>query len=80
MSYCNSGYVLAGRVIEALTGTTWDAALRERLITPLGLRHTVTLPEEALRFRTAIGHVQTDPLTTAPAWGLPRSARTAPGA
>ena len=49
-SYCNSGYSLLGRIIERLTGTTWDEALRERLFTPLGLAHTVTLPEEALLF------------------------------
>src|SRR6201986_1633320 len=58
-SYCHSGFVLAGRVIEKLTGLTWDAALREKLYVPLGLKHTVTLPEEALLFRTAAGHVDT---------------------
>ncbi len=58
-SYCNSGFTLAGRVIEKLTGLTWDAALREKLFAPLGLGHTVTLPEEALLFRTAAGHVST---------------------
>src|SRR5207248_10825591 len=47
-SYCNSGYVLAGRVIEKLTGGTWDAAIKERLVAPLGMTHTGTLPEEAL--------------------------------
>ncbi|MFC7307124.1 serine hydrolase [Streptomyces monticola] len=75
-SYCNSGYVLAGRVIEKLTGMSWDRALRERLCTPLGLAHTVTLPEEALRFRTAMGHAaegEAEPRPV-PAWGLPRSA------
>ncbi|MEV0094454.1 serine hydrolase [Streptomyces sp. NPDC050738] len=75
-SYCNSGYVLAGRVIEKLTGMSWDSALRERLCTPLGLTRTVTLPEEALRFRAAMGHTAAgdeDPLP-APVWGLPRSA------
>jgi hypothetical protein len=30
--------------------------MRELLFEPLGLRHTVTLPEDALRFRTAFGH------------------------
>jgi dipeptidyl aminopeptidase/acylaminoacyl peptidase len=73
-SYCNSGFVLAGRVIEKLTGLTWDAALREKLFAPLGLEHTVTLPEEALLFRTAAGHVDTsaEPVL-APVWQLPRS-------
>ncbi|GLY42899.1 serine hydrolase [Amycolatopsis sp. NBRC 101858] len=57
LSYSNSGFILAGRVIEKLTGTSWDAALRERLFGPLGLTHTGTLPEEALLFRAALGHV-----------------------
>jgi dipeptidyl aminopeptidase/acylaminoacyl peptidase/CubicO group peptidase (beta-lactamase class C family) len=74
LSYCNSGFVLAGRVIEKLTGKTWDAALRERLITPLGLRHTVTLPEEALLFRTATGHADVaGERSLVPVWGLPRA-------
>ncbi|UQU67848.1 beta-lactamase family protein [Couchioplanes caeruleus] len=74
-SYCNSGYSLAGRVVEKLTGGTWDAALRERLITPLGLTHTGTLPEEALLFRAAVGHLTEDGTTVpAPVWGIPRSA------
>ncbi|WP_327576262.1 MULTISPECIES: serine hydrolase [unclassified Streptomyces] len=74
-SYCNSGFVLAGRVIEKLTGKTWDVAMRERLFTPLGLSHTITLPEEALLFRAAVGHLSPgggEP-TSAPVWGLPRS-------
>ncbi|SFW79642.1 serine hydrolase [Amycolatopsis australiensis] len=76
LSYCNSGFVLAGRVIEKLTGKTWDAALRERLFTPLGLTRTGTLPEEALLFRAAMGHVAAgdEQPQPAPAWGLPRSA------
>ncbi|EME52931.1 beta-lactamase/prolyl oligopeptidase [Amycolatopsis decaplanina DSM 44594] len=75
-SYCNSGFGLAGRVIEKLTGTTWDTALRDKLFTPLGLTHTGTLPEEALRFRVAMGHLpdKTGTPRPAPVWGLPRSA------
>jgi CubicO group peptidase (beta-lactamase class C family) len=75
-SYCNSGFVLAGRVIEKLTGMSWDRALRERLCVPLGLEHTVTLPEDALRFRIAMGHdsVGDEPPQPVPAWSLPRSA------
>ncbi|MEU6629704.1 serine hydrolase domain-containing protein [Streptomyces parvus] len=74
-SYCNSGFVLAGRIIEKLTGMSWDHALRERLCVPLGLEHTVTLPEEALLFRTAVGHTAPggQPPRPVPVWGLPRS-------
>jgi dipeptidyl aminopeptidase/acylaminoacyl peptidase/CubicO group peptidase (beta-lactamase class C family) len=70
-SYCNSGFVLAGRVIEKLTGGTWDAAIRERIIGPLGLRRTGTLPEEALLQRAAAGH--TPGPAVAPVWTLPRA-------
>lgn len=74
-SYCNSGFSLAGRVIEKLTGQTWDAALRERLCAPLALTHTGTLPEEALMFRAAVGHITRDDKTEpAPVWTLARSA------
>ncbi|MCO5973593.1 serine hydrolase [Actinoallomurus soli] len=73
-SYCNAGYALLGRVIEKVTGQTWDRALRDRLCAPLGLTHTVTLPEEALLFSAAVGHdeYEGEPVP-APAWTLPRS-------
>nr|WP_221375354.1 serine hydrolase domain-containing protein [Actinoplanes polyasparticus] len=74
-SYCNSGFSLAGRVVEKLTGGTWDAAVRDRIVTPLGLTRTVTLPEEALLHRAAAGHVTHDgKQSVAPVWGIPRSA------
>lgn len=77
MSYCNTGYSVAGRVLEKVTGKTWDVLLRERLITPLGLTHTNTLPEEAILFRTAVGHTKLpgqEEERVAPTWVLPRSA------
>ena len=58
MSYCNTGYVVLGRVIELVTDSVWDTALRTRLVEPLALTHTATLPEDVLRYRAAIGHVQ----------------------
>lgn len=77
-SYCNVGFIVAGRLIEKLTATTWDQALKDKLVSPLGLRQTVTLPEEALLHRAAVGHVidPHDPegeLAVAPVWMLPRS-------
>jgi CubicO group peptidase (beta-lactamase class C family) len=76
MSYCNTGYTVLGRVLEVVTDTVWDDLLRTRLIDPLELTHTVTLPEDVLRFRAAIGHIQPpgQELRPAPAWGLPRTA------
>ncbi|BCJ74759.1 serine hydrolase [Catellatospora sp. IY07-71] len=74
-SYCNSGFSLAGYVIEKITGLTWDAAMRQRLFTPLGLARTGTLPEDALLHRAAVGHVDgpDGQRMRAPVWGLPRA-------
>ena len=73
-SYCNSGFSLLGRVIEKLTGTTWDQAMRDRLFTPLGLARTVTLPEEAILHSAAVGHIDVDgEQVPSPTWGLMRS-------
>jgi CubicO group peptidase (beta-lactamase class C family) len=73
-SYCNSGFVLLGRIIEVLDGREWDVSLHERLTGPLGLAQTVTLPEEAIVHRVATGHRehpnQDQPVSV---WGLPRS-------
>ncbi len=74
MSYCNTGYVLAGRIVEKLTGLIWDDALRTRLLEPLGAQRTVTLPEEALRYRVAYGHRDDDgQQVLTKHWTLPRS-------
>lgn len=74
-SYCNSGFVAAGRIVEVLTGKVWDAALRERIIEPLGLAGTVTLPEEAILHRAAVGHVTESGAESHPTaqWTLPRN-------
>ncbi|WP_409234950.1 serine hydrolase domain-containing protein [Streptomyces sp. PA5.6] len=77
VSYSSLGYNVLGRIIEVLTGTTWDQALKDRLFAPLGLERSMTLPEEALSYRVAMSHLgepgrYPDP---APAWDLmPRSA------
>ena len=76
MSYCNSGYTVLGRILEVLRGKSWDAILRERLFTPLGLETAGTLPEEALLHRAAVGHLKPPggELQVAPVWGIFRSA------
>jgi CubicO group peptidase (beta-lactamase class C family) len=74
-SYCNAGFVVLGRIVERMTGMTWDAALRTRLLDPGGLHATVTLPEEALLFRAAAGHFLDPSLSVAraPQWHMPRA-------
>ncbi|MEV7546597.1 serine hydrolase domain-containing protein [Streptomyces sp. NPDC089915] len=77
VSYSSVGHNVLGRIVEVLTGKVWDEALKDLLLTPLGVTHTMTLPEEALRYRAAMGHLGAagqDP-DPAPSWDLmPRSA------
>jgi CubicO group peptidase (beta-lactamase class C family) len=75
-SYCNSGWVVLGRIIEVVTKQSWDAALKERLGAPLGLQRLCTLPAEAILHRVAVGHMKppgADSFVVAPQWMLPRA-------
>lgn len=74
-SYSNAGFVVLGRIIEIMHGTTWEQALRDRILAPIGAGHTVTLPEEALLFRAAAGHfgLVPDAPMLSPIWGMPRA-------
>ena len=75
-SYNNAAFVVLGRIVESLTGATWHAALRSRLLDPIGADHTVTLPEEALLFNTSPGHTvspTTFEINLARPWVLPHA-------
>ena len=77
-SYCNSGFVVAGRIVEVLTGLPWHEALRENVLKPLGITSMRVLPEEIMLLPHAIGHVPdpADPAgdpKVAPAYGTHRS-------
>ena len=70
-SYCNSGFVLLGRIIEVIDGQSWDESLRERLTGPLAAhpdRHPAGGgdPAPGRRRASARGH-------SGHVWGLPRS-------
>ncbi|WP_166459689.1 serine hydrolase domain-containing protein [Amycolatopsis pithecellobii] len=80
-SYSNSAFAVAGRLIEVLCECTWDDAIRDRIIKPLGLRHTATLPEQVLLHAAAAGHVMAEDgaVTRANVWGIPRSMGPAGG-
>lgn len=73
-SYCNAGFVIAGRIVEVLRHMTWDEALLHYLIKPMGLRHTITRSEDAPRFATATGHTGFgDASVPVPQWSITRS-------
>jgi CubicO group peptidase (beta-lactamase class C family) len=75
-SYCNSGFVLAGRLIEKIDGVGFDAALKTRVLGPIGAARSSMLPEEAILHRVSVGHFVapgTDAPMVAPMWLLPRA-------
>jgi CubicO group peptidase (beta-lactamase class C family) len=75
-SYNNAGYCVLGRLVEVLRNSPYDVCLRDHLITPLGLTHTAPGPYEAILFRAAVGHIETEPgagYQPAPVWALVRS-------
>ncbi|MFJ6793688.1 serine hydrolase domain-containing protein [Streptomyces sp. NPDC091268] len=39
-SYSNTGYIIAGMIIEEVTGRPWSEEVHDRIIEPLHLRHT----------------------------------------
>ena len=79
-SYCNSGFYVAGRVIEVLTGRPYESAARELVLGPLGMRSSFFFPEEVLSHRFAVGHRDEDGQTiVARPWALARAASAAGG-
>ncbi|MEV0586996.1 serine hydrolase domain-containing protein [Nonomuraea sp. NPDC050310] len=71
-SYCNAGYVVLGALVARLRGTTWEQALRDRLLTPLGATQSALFGEEAVLFRASAGHIGPGQ-EVYPRWQMPRS-------
>ena len=79
-SYCNSGYYVAGRVIEAVTGKPFEAATRELVFDPLNMRDAFFFPWDVMTHRFAVGHHNKDGTTVlARPWEIGRSAHPAGG-
>lgn len=80
-SYNNASLCLAGRVIEKVTGRTYEAALKELVLGPLGLEHSYLFPADVMTLRFAVGHRDRDdgPPEVARPWRLPRNANAAGG-
>ncbi len=55
-SYNNAGFVVAGRLIEVVTGMTYEQALEQMLLEPLGLSECFIEPTDVLTRRFAAGH------------------------
>jgi CubicO group peptidase (beta-lactamase class C family) len=55
-SYNNAGFSVSGRVIEAVTGTSINRAIRDLVFAPLGLAHAGTTAGDFIVNRFAAGH------------------------
>ncbi len=74
-NYSNTGIALAGRLLEVLSDRSYDDAIRQLVLEPLGLGNTFLRPEEVITRRFAVGHVHAslaEPPRVARHWGVPR--------
>lgn len=74
VSYNNASLSVAGRIIEVLTGKTYEAAMRSLIFEPLGLDHCFFFPNEVMTRRFAVGHNRQPDGSFAVArpWSMPR--------
>jgi CubicO group peptidase (beta-lactamase class C family) len=56
-SYNNASLSLAGRVIEKVTGTSFDKAIADLLLRPLGMDHSFYLANDVMTHKFAVGHM-----------------------
>ncbi len=55
-SYSQAGYNLVGRIIEKVTGLTYERAVASLLFEPLGLSHSFFARDDIMTRRFAVGH------------------------
>ncbi|HVB26373.1 MAG TPA: serine hydrolase domain-containing protein [Mycobacteriales bacterium] len=81
VSYNNASLSLAGRIIEKVTGATYEQAIKDLLVVPLGLDHTFFFPNEIMTRRFVVGHTRHDDgqVTVSRPWALPRGGNPAGG-
>ena len=82
-SYCNSGFNLAGAIIEKILDMPFEQAMQEKVFAPLGLDHSFFFAAQAIVYPVAVGHVETEPgsgkIEVARAYQLPRAVNPAGG-
>jgi CubicO group peptidase (beta-lactamase class C family) len=78
--YNNAGFAVAGRVIELATAKTYEKALREMVLEPLGLNMSFFFPRHVMTRRFVVGHnVEEDQPKVARPWPIARSANPVGG-
>ncbi len=81
VSYNNAALCLAGVVISRVTGQTYEQAVKELVLKPLGLTHTFGSAKEIMTMRFVSGHQRSEDGTVAVVrpWALPRAGTPAGG-
>lgn len=79
-SYNNAAFCLAGRAIEVATGQSYEAAMRDLVLAPLGMDRATFFADEAISHRVASGHnvIGEEPRVVRP-WGFIRAFNPAGG-
>jgi CubicO group peptidase (beta-lactamase class C family) len=80
-AYNNAAVAAAGRIVEVVTRSTYEDAVRRLVIEPLGLRHSRFLTDDIIGFNVAASHTDRDGASVVvPAyWYQPRSYRPTGG-
>lgn len=80
-SYNNAGFGLAGRVIEIVTGQTYEAVAQALVLDPLGMDNSFFFPADVISRRFAVGHRvdAQDGVVVERPWALARSAHAVGG-
>ena len=81
VSYNNASLSVAGRVIERVTGTTFERAIAQLIFEPLELEHCFFFPNDIMTRRFAAGHSQhaDGTISVTRPWALARNANPAGG-
>ena len=73
-SYNNAAFCVLGRIIEKITQKTFEMALQELVLEPLGLANSYLTPGDVMTHRFVVGHRESDngPQVARP-WPIERS-------
>jgi CubicO group peptidase (beta-lactamase class C family) len=81
--YNNAGFYIAGRILEKVMKTTYETAVTELLLEPLGMTRSFFFAEQAIVYRVAAGHNVPSPRskkhTVAIPWDIGRNSGPAGG-
>lgn len=72
-TYNNSGFSILGRILELVSGKTYEEVMKEMVLGPLGLENTYLDPWDVMTYRYAVGHTVTpEGAKVGRPWRLPR--------